>query len=160
MSRSRTNPPAKEILLQLKHLVSHLRWVRRSQDEEEEREHLLAEEYPAPNAQPLHCLSPPPQLEAGSSLTSGLDDATLTKQYAAMAQELLSFLPFPCRLLGPEDIKLVGKYPIAAGRFADLWEGTYNGTKTVLKSYRCYVSFDAARVIAVRYNRCFRCMRC
>lgn len=67
-----------------------------------------------------------------------------------MARGLLSSLPPPYRLLDPEDVKLVGEHPIAAGGFADIWEGTHDGRKVVLKSFRRHMSFGLAQVIAVR----------
>ena len=159
MSRSVTNLSAKEILLQLKRLVSRPRAIR-SQDGEEEREYLLPKQYPAPDTRSLHCLPPTPQLEIGSFPTSDVDDATFIQQYAAMAQELLSSLPPPYRLSSPEDVKPVGEHPVAAGRFANLWMGTYKGRKVGLKEYRCYVSFDVDRIIAVRCNHYSCCAHC
>lgn len=41
---------------------------------------------------------------------------------------------------------------MAAGGSANIYEATYDGRKVVLKSHRCYVSFDVAQVIAVRCN--------
>ena len=158
MSRSGTNFSAKEVLLRLQRLLSRLRTIPLSEDGGEEREYLLAGEYPTPNAQPLHHLSPPPQLEIKGFPISDLDDTTLTQQYAAMVQELLSSLPYPYRLLSPEDVKLVSEHPIAAGRFANLLVGTYKGRKVGLKEYRCYVSFDINQVVAVCYNRCSCCI--
>ena len=156
MNRSGTNILA-EVLLRLDRLVSHLRTTRQSQDVEEERECLLAEECSPPDPPPVHCLSPPSQLEARSSATSDLDDTTLTQRYAAMAWEPLLPLPFPYRLLGPEEVKLLGEHPIASGRFANLWVAMYKGREVGLKEYRCYVSFDIDQVIAVSCNRCFCC---
>jgi prephenate dehydrogenase len=71
-----------------------------------------------------------------------------------MAQDLRSSLPSTCRWLGPEIVEIVGGHPMAAGRFADIWEGKHNGRKVVLKSYRCYTSFDVAQVVAVRFDYC------
>ena len=84
-----------------------------------------------------------------------LDNLPLSQYCAQMARELLLSLPSAYHSLGPEDLKLVGKHPMAAGGSADIWEGTHEGRKVVLKSYRCYrVSFDVAQVIAVRYDYC------
>jgi hypothetical protein len=159
MSRSKTSLFVTKALLLPKRLPRP-RPIVRSQDDGEEREHLLAGDYSAPDAQPLDCLSLPPQLEIGSFTASDLDDATLMQQYAAMAQEQLSSLPFPCRLLGPKDVELLSEHPIAAGRFANLWVGIYEGRKVGLKEYRCYVSFDVDQVVAVRCNRRPYCAYC
>jgi hypothetical protein len=140
------------VLLLLNRFLSCLRPTRRSQDEE--REHLILGEGPAPRF--LHSPSLSSQSETRGSPAPDLDDLPLSQRYAQMAQELLLSLPSP-HSLGPEDFKPVGQHPIAAGGFADIWEGTYEGRKVMLKSYRCYrMSFDVAQVIAVRYNRCLR----
>ena len=76
-----------------------------------------------------------------------------------MAQDRRSSLPYACHWLGPEDIEIVGERPMGAGGFADIWEGTHNGRKIVLKSYRCYISFDAAQVVAVRCNHLLCCVQ-
>jgi hypothetical protein len=152
MSRSKTSRFAAKALLLPKRL-SRPRPIVRPQDDGEEREHLLAGEYSAPDAWSLHRLSPPPQLEIRSSPTPDLDDATLTKRYAARAQELLPSLPCPYRFLSQEDVRFVSEHPIAAGRFANLWVGIYEGRKVGLKEYRCYVSSDVDQVVDVRCNR-------
>ena len=59
-------------------------------------------------------------------------------------------MPHTCRWLDPEEVKLIGEHPIAAGGFADIWEAMYGGRKVVLKSYRCYMTFDVDKVVAVR----------
>ena len=131
------------------HLISRLRPVRPSQDNEEEREPLIVKEYPP--LQSLHrpVLSPS-QLDVESSPTSGVDDAALSQHYMLVAQGKLSSLTSPARSLGPGDIRLAGKHPVAAGGFADILEATYQGRKVVLKAYRCYRSFDVAQVATVR----------
>jgi len=103
-------------------------------------------EYPTPQALLHH--SPPPQLVDRSSPAP--DDAC-----AQVAQGLLSSLPSTCHWVNPPAVKLVGEHPIAAGGFANIWKGTYDGRDVVLKSYRCYASFDAAQAVAVRCNRLF-----
>jgi len=105
-----------------------------------------------PPPQPPHYLSRSSQLEVESSPTPDLDDAPSPKSHGQAAQGIRSSLPSTRRWLGPEDINLVGEHPIAAGGFADIYEATHNGCKVVLKSYRCYESFDIARVIAVPCN--------
>ena len=82
---------------------------------------------------------------------------SLAQRYAQMAQNLRSSLsPTTCHWLDPEDVNLIGEYPIAAGGFANIYGATYDGRKVILKSYRCYELFDAARVVAVccSHNMC------
>lgn len=153
MSSSGTNLFATKVLLLSQRLVSHLRTILRSQDDGEEGEQLIVGERSTP--QSLHRPSLPLQLEASGSPAPDLDNLPLSQHYAQMVQEPLSSLPSSCRLLGPEDFKLVGEHPIAAGRFANVWVGTYQGRKVVLKSYRCYMSSDVAQLITVRCNHCF-----
>jgi hypothetical protein len=145
------------VLLLPNHLVSYLCPIPLSQDEE--REYLIVVEGPTPRS--LHRPPLSSQLEAGGSLVPDpdnlpdADNLPLSQCCAQMVQELLLSLPFPYHSLGPEDLKLVGKHPMAAGGSANIWEGTHEGRKVVLKSYRCYrVSFDIAQVIAVHDNYC------
>ena len=82
---------------------------------------------------------------------------SLAQRYARMAQNLrLSLSPTTFHWLDPEDVNLISEYPIAAGGFANIYGVTYDGRKVILKSYRCYELFDAARVVAVRcsHNMC------
>lgn len=108
----------------------------------------VAGEQPPP--QSLHRLPAPSQLEAGSAHAPDSNDVSLSQRYAQIAQDLRSSLPSDCRWLGPEEVDLISGRPMAAGSFADIYEGTYGGRNVVLKSYRCYVSFDIAQVVAVR----------
>lgn len=151
MNRSGTDPFVKpKVPLKLKLLVSGLRNVRRSEDDGEESEHLVVQEYPA-----LLSLHHPPsqsRLKVKSLTTPDLDDVHLQWRYAQMAQDILSSLPFTCPWLGPKDVNPVGEHPIAAGGFTDVYEATYDGRRVILKSYRLYVSFDVAQVIAVCCN--------
>ena len=135
-------------VLQFERLVSGLHTKRRSQDDGEEREHLIDGESIVQES--LHRQSLPPQLEVMSSPASYLDDVTPLQRYAQIARDLRPSLPSTCCWLGPEDVKLIGKHPIAAGKFSNIWEATHNGRKAVLKAYRCYVSFDVAQVASVR----------
>jgi hypothetical protein len=146
MSRSRTNPCHKKAPLRLKHLLSGFRHGWRSQSGDEE-------------AQPLVAGGPsvPPSLHR-PSLSHELEDSPLPdvdvvgpphKRYALIAQVLLPSLLPRCPLLNPDDINLAGEHPFSGGGFAQIWEATYNGRKVVLKSYRCYVSFDITRVVTV-----------
>ena len=101
--------------------------------------------------QSLHRPPPPSQLEVRSSPTPDSDDGlSLPQHYARTAQDFQLSLPSTCCWLSPKDVDLVDEHPIAAGGFANILEAKYGGRKVVLKSYRCYVSFDVAQVIAVR----------
>ena len=148
MSRSRTNLPARISLLQPKRFVPGLRNARRPQDDSEEREHLIAEEH-ATSQLPRRPLSPP-QLDARGSTPPDMDDAYLSRCYAQMAQDIIPSLPPTCLRLSPEDVIFISERPIAAGGFTNIHEATHAGRRAVLKSHRCYVSFDIAQVIEVR----------
>lgn len=151
MSRSGTIPFTKKVLLQSKCLASGLRTTRRSQDDGEEKERLIAEEFFAP--QSLHRPSPSPQLGVTNPPTSDLDDVILLQHYAQIARELLLTPPFSCSLLSPEDVELMDGQPVAAGGFSDIRKAKNNGRDVVLKEYRCYRLFDIAQVLAVRCGR-------
>ena len=111
-----------------------------------------------PNSQSFR-RSPRPQLGATNLLAPNLDDICPLQRYVQMAQEHLSPLPSPYRWLGVGDVKLVCGRPIAAGGFADVYEATYDGRNVVLKSYRPYMLFDAAQVVAVCHNHSLRLCR-
>lgn len=149
MSLSGTSLFAKKVLLQPKRLISGLRNVRGSQGDSEESEHLIIEECPTRS---LHCPLLSPQLQARSLTTPGLDDDNLLLCYTRMVRDIRPSLPSTCRWLGPGDVTLVGEHPIAAGGFTNAHEAIYDGRKVMLKSYRPYVSFDTAQVIAVSCN--------
>ena len=93
----------------------------------------------------------PPSLPQFEAMNSPPDSTniSLSQHYAQMAQDLRSSLPSTCRWFGPGDVNLVSERQIAAGGFADVYEATQGGRKVVLKSYRCYLSFDVTEVIAV-----------
>ena len=103
-----------------------------------------------PLSQLLRRLPAPSQHDLQSSPTLEPDDTSLPRRYIQMAQDLRPSLPPTCHWLDPEDIQLVGELPIGAGGFADIYEVIYGGRRAVLKSYRCYISFDVAQVVAVR----------
>jgi len=69
-----------------------------------------------------------------------------------MVQDPQSSLPATCPRLGPEDIKVIGEHPMAAGSFADIWEATYGDRRVVLKSYRRCVTSNVTQIVAVRYD--------
>jgi hypothetical protein len=104
-----------------------------------------------PSPQPLPA---PSQSEVRGSPTLHLNGISPPQHYTQMAQGLRSSLPSTCRWLGPEEVKIVGEYPIGAGGFADIWEGTLDGHKVAVKLYRCYMSFNVTEVVAVRCNHC------
>ena len=113
-----------------------------------------------PVPQFLHLPTTLPQLELKSSPAPGLNGVSLSQHYARMAQDLRPSLPSTCHWLDPEDVRLVGEQPIAAGGFANIYEATYDSRKVVLKSYRCYVSFDVVQAVTVRYNHSLRRVHC
>ena len=100
----------------------------------------------------LHHLPGSPQLQVARLSTPGLDAITLSQHCSQIAHVLQPFMPHTCRWLSPEDVKLIGDHPIAAGGFADIWEAVHDGRKVVLKSRRCYVLFDIAQAARVRCN--------
>ena len=148
MSPSGTKSLAKKALIPPKRLFSRLRDTYTFQDGGEEREPLIAGG---------SALLPSPRrptslrkLEVKSLSTSDVDGIILSKQYAQMVQEILPYLPPHYPLLDPHDVKFTGEHLVSAGGFADIWEAIHAGRKVVLKSYRCYMSFDVARAVTVR----------
>ena len=89
----------------------------------------------------------------GVPLTPDSSDATFPQCHEQFTQDLRTSLPSACHWLRPEDVELVGKYPIAAGGVADIWKATYGGRRVVLKSHRRYVTVDDAQVTAVHFIR-------
>ena len=154
MRHSEMTPSAKKVLLRFKRLVSALCTIEKPQDDDEERVRLIDEKSLVQVT--IRHQPPPFQALVSSSPTSDLNDPALSQRYAHVARDLRSSLPSSCRWFEPEDIKLICGGPIAAGGFADIWEATHNGRKVILKSYRCYISFDVARVATVRCNRDLR----
>ena len=104
---------------------------------------------------PPPSLSPPPAEDRDPSILD-MEDTIVSQRYAQRAQELLSSFPPSCPSLKPHDLELTGRYPIAAGGFANIWEATYHNRKVVLKSYRHYASFDTSAVDAVRGSHSYR----
>ncbi|KAF9644623.1 kinase-like protein [Thelephora ganbajun] len=99
-----------------------------------------------------------PQLLVGGLPTPDLNDPTLSRHYTRMAQDSLrSPTSFVRHWFSPEDVKLVGGKPIAAGGFTDIWEATHDGRRVVLKSYRYYVTSDVAQVAARFRNEANTC---
>ena len=120
-----------------------------SQSDGEEREPLVADgSNRLPSLRPLSSLSS--KTEVRCPPRSDLDGETLSKKHARIAQEILPPLLSHYPLLNPHDAQLNCERPVAAGGFADIWEATYAGRKVVLKSYRCYMSFDVAQIATVR----------
>jgi len=134
-------------------LVSRLlETFRRANEVDEEERHLLNEE---------HFASPSPDyplalshLEGGDLSALDLDSVPAYQRYVLVAQGLRSSLPSTHRWLHQGDLRIIGEHPVAAGGFANIWEGVLNGRKVMVKSYRCYVLFDHVQVISVRCHRC------
>lgn len=79
----------------------------------------------------------------------------LSQKYFDLAQKLRQSVPSTCTWLEPEELKIIGGHPVAAGGSADIWEACYGGRKVALKSYRCYTQFNSDQVYKVSYNhRC------
>ena len=93
-------------------------------------------------------------IEGGDSSTLGSGSTPSPERYSRIAQGLRSSLPPTHGWLNPADIKITGKHPVAAGGFADIWDGVLDGRRIIVKSYRCYVLFDHAHVISVCCRRC------
>ena len=105
-----------------------------------------------PSSRPLDRLPETSRLNVGSSPSLPLDGITLSQHYTQMAQDLRLSMPFTCRWLDQEDVRLVGEHSTSAGLFANIWEATHDGRKVLLKSYRFCSSLDVAQVVAVRSN--------
>ena len=125
----------------------------KSQDDDEEREDLGVGRPAVPQSP-----SPPSnRLEVRSLSLPDLDSAYISQHYMQMAQNILTSLLLPCPILSPHNVKLAEEHPIAAGGFANIWKATYAGGEVVLKSYRCYKSFNVTQVITVRWVTRSKC---
>lgn len=60
-------------------------------------------------------------------------------------------LPPGCDRLRTGDIKISAKFPTRAGAFTDVWEGSLDGDRVVIKSYRLYSTADPTPVRIVRF---------
>lgn len=107
----------------------------------------VVEEHSLPH--PPHLIAASSQLQLAGLPTPSSDVISLSQHYLQIARVLQSFMPPTCRLSSLEDVKPIGDHPIAAGGVADIWEAVYDGRKVVLKSYRCYVTFDVAWTVEV-----------
>ena len=146
MSYSGTSLFSGKVLPRFRRFLPGLRAIRTPQDGEE-MGHLVTGN---PLVPPFPRHPPTPlQFEIKGALPSDIHDTALSLHCARIAQELLPPLSSHYPLLNPCDIKLTGQHPIAAGGFVDVWEATYDGRRVVLKSYRCYVSFDVTRTVTV-----------
>ena len=151
MDHSKTIPFSRKVLLRSKRLASSLLTTQSPQDDSEERELLVYGK--SLGEKTVHSRSTPPQLKAIPSPISDLDDATLLQQYTQAAQEFLSSLPFPSRLLGPEDVEITNRRPVAAGGSSDILRGKHEGSEVVVKAYRYYRLCDITQIIAVCHDR-------
>ena len=88
-------------------------------------------------------------MEVAGSPALGMDITSFSQHYSYMAQVLRPFTSSICHSLDSQDVKPIGRHPTAAGGSADVWEGVHGGRKVALKSYRCYVTSDAATVVEV-----------
>ena len=135
------------------HLALRIRETfRRACDVDEEELHLMDEEHSAPqspNYPPVFS-----HLERGGFSTLISDRLSPCQRYVQMAQGIRSSLSPTHNWVNSADISLTGEHPAAAGGFANIWEGVLNGRKVVVKSYRCYILFDHAKVISVCCRRC------
>jgi len=96
-------------------------------------------------------------LEGDDSSTLGSEAVPPHQSFMRMAQGLRSSLqPGTHSWLSPADIRVTDKHPVAAGGFADVLEGVLDDRGIIVKSYRCYESFDHAQVISVCCRR-FSC---
>ena len=132
--------------LTLMALLSRLRAIRRG-------EHSAAREQSSP--QLPHSLPVLSRLGAGNSPTPDLDGVSSpSRRFTQLAQDLRISLPSTCHWLEPADVDLIGERPMAAGEFSNIWEGTHDGRKVVLKSH-CYATLsDVTQVIEVCWNHC------
>ena len=67
----------------------------------------------------------------------------------AVRQLCLLLLP-TCPSFEPGEVTVIGDTPIAAGGFADIWQGTCNAKSIVQKSYRCYETCGVESTFRVR----------
>ena len=65
-------------------------------------------------------------------------------------RQLRPLFPSACVSFEPGEVEVVGDNPIAAGGFADIWEGTLDSHSIIQKSYRCYETCDVERIFRVR----------
>lgn len=129
-------------------IISRLREpFHHSHDVDEEERHLMseAEELQSPQSPNYPLLLS--LLEDGAPPTLSSDGAPCIR----LVRELRSSLQPTHAWLNPADVMITGKYPVAAGGFADVLEGVLlDGRKIIVKSYRRYVVFDHTRVISIR----------
>lgn len=76
----------------------------------------------------------------------------LSQSYFDSAQKLRRTFPPTCSWLESEDLDFVGESPMASGRYADIWKGRLDGRDVVIKTYRCYISFDCDWIRMVSYD--------
>lgn len=151
MDHPKTIPFSKKVLLRSKRLAPGLPITQRPQDDSEERERLVYRE--SLSEKTVHRQSIPPQLKVIYFPVSDLDDETLLQQYTQTAQEFLSSLPFPCRLLSPEEVEIADEKPVAAGGSANILKGKHEGSEVVVKAYRYYRLCDITQIVAVCHDR-------
>lgn len=88
----------------------------------------------------------PPEIE----LSPMNDPSTPPERIVDVVHNLKPFLPSECKLLGQEDLNIIGSCPIDAGGFADVWVAVMkDGTKVAIKSHRYYSSSSCLPVYLV-----------
>lgn len=98
--------------------------------------------------------SPPPELDFSLFANPGISPERLVDA----VRDLEQFLPKGCEHLGPEDLKIIGSFPVDAGGFADVWLGERNGIAVAIKHYRHNASSDLPSIYlvsGVRYCSAF-----
>lgn len=78
-----------------------------------------------------------------------IDNDLPYERYSETVQRLRSLFPPACPSFEPGEVTLDVETPIAAGGFADIWQGTCGGHRVVQKTYRCYETGDAESTFRV-----------
>lgn len=61
-------------------------------------------------------------------------------------------LPPNCSRLNLGDVEIPGDHPTRAGAFTDVWDGSLDGGRVVIKSYRIYSTGDPTQARMVRFR--------
>lgn len=76
-----------------------------------------------------------------------IDNDLPYERYYEAVRQLRPLFPPACASFEPGEVTTFGDTPIAAGGFADIWQGTCNGENIVQKSYRCYQAWSKVEPI-------------
>lgn len=120
-------------------LLVHLRLLFHPQGTSPPRgaQHEWCDEPSCTTCLPDQSQSLPPEINLSPMINPGAPPEHLVNA----VEDLKSFLPVGCDLLGQGDLKIIGSRPIDAGGFADVWLGEMNdGTVVAIKSHRYYSS--------------------